>query len=321
MTKKIACFRNGVLYDLSPRKNEVSLYDDRQIAYSATDIVSDGKSYSLMDLLDIKRIKIPRFSRAADTVFCLDYILRMCASNLRNAGENELSIAVLEKAVEIMPYSGLLWKENDFLRLVLWLYEDGRFVEGNIAEKRIRTDPDILRLLNSSVSAKEKLKELSEHGDLVAYVSYGKPLCKQCDILSGRVFSLSGKTKRYPKLPAFLANNGGYHVGCNAALIRYWKGDEIYYKGNRVDAEVSTFRKYVDDRTQEEIAFYQSAIEQITTEHKQRQLHFLSKKEYNKLKYIYPDLAPKSFAAFTRLIKTKPEKYSELKSLIDREES
>lgn len=70
-------------------------------------------------------------------VFPMNYILRMCAGNLRSAGNNEQSVLVLWKAVQLMPHSGIGWSEKDYLKLAAWLYEDGRIADGDRVERYI----------------------------------------------------------------------------------------------------------------------------------------------------------------------------------------
>ena len=58
-----AYFKNGVLYDVKPRNKKISLCDDRQIAYNARYIISDGILYDLKDATSIPKIPIPVYKQ------------------------------------------------------------------------------------------------------------------------------------------------------------------------------------------------------------------------------------------------------------------
>lgn len=300
----VAHFKNGILVNVKPRDKSIALYDDRGIAYNAKTIISDGKIYSLKKPKDIRKIPIPNFSNDSETVFSMDYILRMCASNLRKDGNNELSILVLSKAIQLMLHSNISWQEKDYLRIVLWLYEDGYLIEGDKYEEFIRSQKQI----QIEHIAIQKFQELIKRSDLIAFNSYSSTCCKECAIYSGRVYSATGKNKKYPKLPKSLYDCGCYHPGCSCGVSRYYfEGDYIYYKGQQVNPEISTFRKYVDDRTSEELQRYNEGLDIIKRNDYNR--YFESRKEYFYLKWLLPNLMPKSMSAYTKIKNQRTEKF------------
>lgn len=300
----VAYFKNGMLVNVKPRDKSISLYDNRDVAYNAKTIVSDGTTYSLKNPRDISRIPIPNFSSNSQTVFSIDYILRMSASNLRKDGNNGLSILVLSKAIQLMLHSNISWQEKDYLRIVLWLYEDGYLIEGDKYEEFIRSQKQI----QIEHIAIQKFQELIKKSDLIAFNSYSSTFCKECAIYSGRVYSATGKNKKYPKLPKSLYDCGCYHPGCSCGVSRYYfEGDYIYYKGQQVNPEISTFRKYVDDRTSEEFQRYNEGLDIIKKNDYNR--YFESRKEYFYLKWLLPNLMPKSMSAYTKIKNQRTEKF------------
>ncbi len=307
--QNIAYFKNGFLYDVSPRNAAISLYEDRDIAYNAKIIVSDGITYDLQNEQSIKRIKIPTFSNSYDTTSSLDYILRMCASNLRNEGKNELSILVLKKAIEIMPFSNLMWSQKDYLRIVSWLYEDGRFDEGDKLKEHILSNKQIKQKTDSTIYAKQKFEELKKRTDLIVFASYSGTLCETCSIYSGRVYSVSGKNKNFPKLPNELKKCGCYHPGCNTGISKYWDGDTIYCYGKCTDAEKSTNRPYKDNRTDEEKEIYMSHVQKINKQNYDQTRYLNNQREYYQLHYLMPEIAPKSFSAYVRCKNANTDKF------------
>lgn len=306
----VAYFDNGFLINVSPRAESVSLYNNREVAYNATVIYSDGKRYSLLNAKSIQQIPVPEFSDSQDTVFSLDYVLRMCASNLRNAGNRQLSVQLLQKAVEIMPFSNIAWKEDDYLRLALWLYEDGRIKEGLDVERRLKADVELQR----QVDVKKQIDELRSHSDLVVYSSYSGVCCADCAKRSGRVYSFSGKDSKYPQLPPDVLTCCGFHPGCNAGLSRYYTGNKIYYMGNLVDEDKSTFRDYKDERTADDIQRYEQNQKRIN----QLNLQFANKKEYLILRTLFPEDIPKSQYKFACKKVDDPLWYSDMHTQVEK---
>ncbi len=317
--KRIAFFKNGFLTNVFPRNTGISLYEDRDAAYCATEIESDGKTYSLLSPQSIQAIPVPQFSDSQETTFSLDYILRMCASNFRNRRNHHLSILVLQKAVEIMPFSNIGWNENDYLRLPFWFYEDGRIKEGLLAEQFIKTSPEIQEKTDMTFIARRKMFQIQSASDLVAFNSYSGVCCAECAAMSGRVYSFSGNDKSFPPIPQELLACGGYHSGCGTGLSRYYKGDPIYYMGSRVDPLLTTFREVADERTADDILRYEQAKKNIMKSVDQR----ADRKEYLILKAMCPQDIPSSQFKFACKKVNEPiwyagihERYTKEKALL-----
>lgn len=307
---RIAYFDKGFLVNVSPRTESVTLYNNREVAYNATVIYSDGKRYSLLDAESIRRIPVPAFSDSQDIVFSLDYILRMCASNLRNAGKHQLSVQLLQKAVEIMPFSNIGWRAEDYLRLALWLYEDGRIKEGLDAERRIKANAE----LQHRADIKKRIDELRRHSDLVVYSSYSGICCAGCAKRSGRVYSFSGKDSTYPQLPPDILACGEFHTGCDVGLVRYYAGNKIYYLGNLVDADESTLRDYKDERTADNIQRYEQGQKRINQSNSQ----FADRKEYLIMRALFPEDVPRSQYKFACKKIDDPLWYSDIHTRVEK---
>lgn len=309
---RVAYFESGFLIDVFPRNKAISLYDDRDIAYNATEICSDGEMYSLSDPLSIQKIPVPCFADSQNTTFSLDYILRMCASNIRNGKEHERSILVLQKATEIMPFSNIGWSEDDYLRLPQWLYEDGRIEEGLKAEYYIKSSYKIQEKTSITAVARRHMLEIKRNSDLVAFNSYSGICCAKCAKLSGRVYSFSGNDKIFPKIPNELFNCGGFHSGCDTGFSRHYVGNPIYnricYLGKRVDAIESTRRDDTDERTADDIQRYEQTQEKIAKQEKQ----YIDRKEYLILKALLPSDIPTSQYKFACKKISDPLWYSDI---------
>lgn len=219
MDSNIAYFKKGILVDVYPRTPSISLYDDREIAYHAITIISDSRKYNLLDPRSVASIPCPHFATNDGSVtLSLDYILRMCASYIRNSGYNEQSILVLWKAVQLMPHSGVGWLENDYLRLSVWLYEDGRIAEGDRVQQYVRNDKAIQFEANTQNVAMRNFQDASRNG-LISYNNYSGVCCEICSIYSGRVYrtSWTWATRKFPNCRHFCPNVGvGTYVATQA---------------------------------------------------------------------------------------------------------
>lgn len=147
--QKYAFFKNGMLYDLMPRNNPDSLYDDRDIAYSADIIVSDGAKYDLSIKEDISAIPIPTFTSTWNTTFELSYILKIRCGAEKDA---ELIPTFVDKVLSLMQASHMLWRSRDYFQVIRNYYRCGLFSEGDAFEKEFRknnphlfNDPAIIK--------------------------------------------------------------------------------------------------------------------------------------------------------------------------------
>lgn len=315
MSDNIAYFKKGVLVDVYPRNRSLSLYDDRGNAYCATAIVSDGRKYNLLDPHSVAALPCPRFSSGGGSVtLSLDYILRMCASNIRNAGANEQSIMVLWKAVQLMPHSGIGWSEKDYLRLAAWLYEDGRITDGDRVEHYIRNNREIQFDANIQNVAIRNFQNASQNG-LVRYDNFGGICCEICAKYSGRVYrtSWTWSNRKFPKLPSFLAECGCWHLCCNTSVSPFKPGwdDTVYYRGKRIKLAEAQNRPYTDERTESEKLQYEETLAKINKENN----HLAQLREYHLLRINLPDgMMPKSLSAYSRIKNANTDKYQQIQS-------
>ena len=103
-----AYFKNGILFDVKPRNKQISLYEDRQTAYHARYIISDGIRYDLENAEDIKIIHIPKYLHnrgMCSPTMNLDYILKM---RIGTENRPELAVPLAYKTAELMIASPIL---------------------------------------------------------------------------------------------------------------------------------------------------------------------------------------------------------------------
>lgn len=303
-------FINGYLKTVLP-EGEENFYD-------CDYIYSDGICYDMSNAESIKSIPIPNFQAINSfeeygATGSLDYVIRMKAGKYYNSNQKELCSACLWKCTELMlSNSFYAWKKEDFERLVIWHYEMKMFSEGERAKKYLEKNGVYENQFDSiAISIKDStfksLKQLNI--DLVAFHGYESGACGECAKMIGRVYSVSGKDKRFPKLPEYTKKHGNFHNGCRCTMTPYFiEEGEIFHHGNRVNAIKASNRPYIDDRTQHEISAYETYLDYLAEIEKKEN----DRKEYQLLSEKLPDIVPKSFGAYRRMKNSKTKNYQKL---------
>ncbi len=292
--------------------------DYREEINKATCIVSDGIQYDLNNVDSILSITTPKYlaqDEKADAVELgvtgyLEYVLRMHCSYCKEQERTDLLIACLEKSTTIMPHSSISWAEKDYYRIVSELEALGRFDDVDYWEKWIAenstTYEDIA--ISRFQWALDYAKQLGT--DLIEFQWAGAQSAVVAKY-QGRVYSISGKDKRFPYLPDFMKEDGycpeGMPSGCP---ILYRKDEEIFYKDKYVAIEKLSWRPFVDDRSETEKENYLKRREKIKKEKEYR----ITRRVYYQLKQIIPNDIPKSMSAFSRMKNSNSIKYQDLVS-------
>ncbi len=152
--------------------------------------------------------------------------------------------------------------------------------------------------------------------DLVK-MTYHSPTCAVCAKYQGRVYATTkdaangkykdkdGKRLKFPYLYDTVLVKGydTVHPNCRHRFSVY--PARAYTTEELKKASQSSMREFVDDRSDDERKAY--AKEQADKRRKNENL-----KQYEKLKAMFPDDAPKSFAGFVRMKNAKSERYKQL---------
>ena len=169
--------------------------------------------------------------------------------------------------------------------------------------KAFLEDSNKKKSVTTTSSFKNKKSDDKFETDLVE-MSEHSPTCAECAKYQGRVYSISGKSKKFPKLPDQIAKNGCVHEGCRHRLYPYFDGYSTpNYHENIVEYSNSPF---VDNRSPEEIAEYEKNIKEAAD----RKRDF---DEYELIKQKLPDYAPKSLSGYRRMKNLKSKNYQLLK--------
>lgn len=315
-------FKNGRMYKVYPSDDE-SWYDAKYL-------VSDGIIYNLEDIEDLKKIPVPKFELydmmdGYGVTGSLDYVLRMKAGSLYRRKEKALCSACLWKSTEMMlANNGMGWKKEDYSRLIYWHNELGMFDEARKAKEYLLSfdiyteDPFDIYAKNIKESVLKKSKQFAN--DLVVFHDYGCGCCSECAKMRGRVYSISGKSKIYPKLPKYVIQNGNFHPGCRCAMSSFFENEKnIFYKGKRVNAKKSSNRPWVDDRDEHEKKLYDEYLERANeskSEEQRREEYSIKKgiaqKEFDNIKIYLPELAPKSITGYMRMKNSRSKNFLKL---------
>ena len=160
---------------------------------------------------------------------------------------------------------------------------------------------------NQSATQKASSNSPTTSTDLV-YFSSNK-LCPHCSIYNRRVFSRSGKDKRFPplaKLPKDL-----HSVNCPVceSFISLSNYHAINVDGKLKLTIQESNRPFVDIRTIEEKQLYEE-------KQSAKLLKIQNKKEYAWLCEKSPDIAPKSLSGYSRMKNSNSANYQKLLSLM-----
>ncbi len=329
-----AYFKNGVLFAVSPRTDvTLSLDEDRQVAYNARFIVSDDVKYDLFNPRDLTQLSVPNYKNSSGTfpyiTKDLSYILNMRAKRTYCA---ELAIPLVYKTISMMIRSG--WgQKRDFDRLIVQLKglnenKHVQYLEKEL-EKRLpyMSDPDYYQKL----SLKRALQNAKTIQTDLLEVPYLGCTCEECAKYQGRVYSISGKDKRFPAIPNQVFHYGGFHAGCRHSFFPIMLLDgtsiskNIYDKKGvphtqKYDAIHHSNRPFIDDRTIREKEEYQNLINKRNQESagwNQEGLVMYIKRaaEYYWLQQNLPNVVPKSLGAYTRIKHSQSKKYLTIKDM------
>lgn len=152
--------------------------------------------------------------------------MQKAATEFKRMEKMDLAIACLRKSNEISDYAEIpILTEKEYLRLINYV-QLAKGKELADAESKIiyTRHPEFLdrRISNlegihNTITQCRKLKR-----DLVIVNTHSS--CPICGKYNKKIYSLSGKNKRYPKLPSEIINSGGFCPNCFLGLNIYFEG-------------------------------------------------------------------------------------------------
>ncbi len=302
-------FEQGQVVKMLPEP-KTSYYEARELINQSTDIVSDGINYDLTDRDSIYSIAIPDYTHSHGNAHAkdlgvtgyLEYVLRMHSGWLWNNGDYALSNVCLGKACQLMLYSTIGWQRKDYYRIVNQNIELGHFKKANEwkewIEKYTPNPMDqITSNYHSAISSCSYLEtDLVEVGDLGG-------ICSTCAKYRNRIYSISGKTRKFPRFPK------NFHFECGLLVSPFIDGvSEPTFKC--ISYVLHSWRPFRDDRTAQEIENYKKRLELMSgwSEPEPNLNHII----YYWFKPKFPNDFPKSLSGFSRMRNSNSENYQRL---------
>lgn len=139
--------------------------------------------------------------------------------------------------------------------------------------------------------------------------------CAECAKYRGRWFSISGKDKRFPKMPI---NYGCTCQGINFFPVIYGISEPTYCSKSMNIIEYSN-RPFIDDRKSKEKKDYNMWLKQMENEQqfepykiRLNKITEKDKREYEWLCKNLPNIAPKSFSGYTKMKRSYSKNFLKL---------
>ena len=189
-----------------------------------------------------------------------------------------------------------------------------RFINENITAiktkngRRISLDSYASTVARSVITESENIAVI-EHTkanghDLVRMSSHSTS-CPICAPLQGRVYSITGKTKGYPKLSiAYTGVHANIHPNCKHFLYPYFPERD---KGRETTKAFSNRSFDIDDRSDRERKAYDAQQER----NRKRNADY---RQWERYKTVMPSETPRSFSGFRKSKKANSKRYQELQS-------
>lgn len=284
---------------LNPKNNKT----DRSVLDR---ISTRKKSYNFDTIEGIELIEIPTYKPLRDIVSSpinnIEYILQRKATDHKRNGRMDLAIACLRKSNEIFPYSNFIWSKKDYMRLVEFLKEAGKFEDARNEQTKI--DKLFQKDLTALVFEKVLQDCKSLDTDLIESTD-NSCVCAECAKYTRRVFSVSGKDKHFQTLPSYFQLSlkeheycfNSFHPFCLSSSIPIWE-----YKGDLIKW---CNRPYADERTPEQKAYYRKRVCDSEQE-------IVDRNNYDLLREKLSDFTPKSLGGFRRMKNLRSSNYLKL---------
>jgi hypothetical protein len=146
--------------------------------------------------------------------------------------------------------------------------------------------------------------QLTENGYDLLMMTEHYPTCEACAVLQGRVYSISGRDKRFPPLSrAFPSGYRNVHPNCRHVMT-YWI-EEMQSPEEIRAALARSNAPFTDNRSDEEIALYSK---QQADSRRMR----ADRSQFERYRQRLGEDAPKSFHTFRRIKNADGQKWKEM---------
>lgn len=184
--------------------------------------------YDMDSLEGINSIPVPakNYHTGDPTKDCIYYLLQRKATEHKKAGRMDCAIACLRKSNELSDYEKRpLLTSKEYLRLVKYIESTG---DMELAKKELENiyqkHPEFSdKRFSNLLQIKESLAKNKKYKNDLVMLSTNNH-CTICKKYNLKVYSISGKTKSYPKLPSEVTRDGGFCPNCSLSLNTYFEG-------------------------------------------------------------------------------------------------
>lgn len=270
------------------------------------------RSYDLTTAEGIRSIPISEMKKwiqhASGAPSHPEQILNKKATEYKRNGKMELAIECLRKANEIYPISDYVYREKNYLRLVYYLRDAGRFEEAKKEQNAISRmfghlsdEPPTVNPIGEKAN-KIAISWAHDLGTDLVEASWANVCCEKCGKYRGRIFSLSGKNKNYPRYPK------DFCTACGLTCYPFYEGVSSPQYYTMQEIRELTYRPFTDTRTAEEKAAYEAEQHTITAENKDRA-------DYAWIQEHLTADSPKSFGGYRRMKNSNSANFQKLKEL------
>lgn len=333
-----AYYNNGVLYDVKPRNKNISLDENRQVAYDAQYIILNNIKYDLEKAESISSIVIPHYDKMSDsmvyTTMDLGYILKM------RVGKEErphLAVPLAYKTANIMLASPISWQKKDYYRLVIQLWSIGEIAYGDYLLEQLKNRIPTLMADDELRSMRKQRFEYSlsiakQLNEDYLLISYPLCLCEKCAPFRGRVFNISGKDRRFPKLSEHILHPedlccvsfSSFFYYDGATIEKYYYDSDNNVEEKKVDAISYSNRPFIDDRSTIEKQNYAQWKERHEKKAENDKRYYDRQNwiekyncrfEYYEIKTKLSQKAPKSFNGYLKMKRSNSAAFQKLVKL------
>ena len=214
---------------------------------------------------------------------------------------NEIEYACLKKSNQIMLKARFDYPLSDYMRLVTYLEKDGQIEEAKRVELELRQMmPELFETQAEKLNT--AMRKLIDSGrtttghDLVVWCGNFMPKCEECaKFRYDRVYSISGKDKRYPPLSVVPLKT----CSCPSGYTTYLEEFASVEQNRRYFKKAWNF---FDDRSVEEKELYEKQQKQLREDERDRQ-------NYEKMRNLMPERAPRSYPGFKNMKNKRSKNY------------
>ena len=187
-----------------------------------------SKPYDMDTLEGINSIPVPakNYNTGDPKKDCIYYVLQRKATEHKKNGNLDLAIACLKKSNELSDYEKHpTLMPKDYFRLVKFLESAERYEEASKeADFIFKNHPEFLdKRISNLPRIKDSIKKYKSWNNDIVKIDTNK-ICPICSKYNNMIFSISGKSKKFPKLPKEITADGGFCPDCYLGLCLYIDG-------------------------------------------------------------------------------------------------